>query len=322
MAGLIYMQVSLEQAIVKLKDGEVVAIPTETVYGLAADATNENALRKIYAIKQRPANNPLIVHIAGIGDAEKWAAEFPPLARMLAEAFWPGPLTLVLPAKASVSSIVRAGEPTVALRVPSHPLTLQLLKLSGLGLAAPSANKYTQLSPTTVAHVQTGLGNEVDVLDGGACQVGIESTIVSVLGDDWRLLRHGIITETEIAELVGKPALVSQENLPKAPGQHMLHYSPHTPLQLFSNRARLIAASQLLTQQNSKCAALLIGEGDVPGCKIIQLPSQPEQAAELLYSALHILDDLKQDYLLVELPPSTPAWAAIYDRLSRAGHAR
>lgn len=315
------MRVNLEQAIKKLKDGEVVAIPTETVYGLAADATNENALLQIYAIKQRPANNPLIVHIADISHVGNWAAEFPPLARKLAEAFWPGPLTLVLPSMPHVSNIVRAGEPTVALRVPSHPIALQILKSSGLGLAAPSANQYTQLSPTTAAHVYAGLGDEVAVLDGGACEVGIESTIVSVLGDDWRLLRHGMITEAAIVALTGKPPLVSQVDLPKAPGQHLLHYSPNTPLRLFSDRAQLIDACKTLTQQNLKCAALLIGEGNVADCEVIQLPSQPGQVAEQLYSALHTLDELKLDCLLVELPPDIPAWAAIYDRLSRAGHA-
>lgn len=316
------MYVNVAQAVNKLKNGEVVAIPTETVYGLAADASNENALLQIYSIKQRPANNPLIVHIADISHVGKWAAEFPPLARKLAEAFWPGPLTLVLPANPHVSNIVRAGEPTVALRVPSHPMALQILNSSGLGLAAPSANKYTQLSPTTAAHVRAGLGDEVAVLDGGACEIGIESTIISVLGDDWRLLRHGMINEGEIVALTGKPALVSQVNLPKAPGQHLLHYSPHTPLQLFCDRTQLIEACNTLSRQDLTCAALLIGEGNVPSCKVIQLSHQPEQLAEQLYSALHALDELKLDHLLVELPPDIPAWAAINDRLSRAGHAK
>lgn len=316
------MLISLDEAIAKLKNGEVVAIPTETVYGLAADATNEDALRKIYAVKERPANNPLIIHIADISEAEHWVAEFSPLARQLATAFWPGPFTLVLPAKDNVSNIVRAGEPTVALRVPSHPLALQLLRLSGLALAAPSANKYTQLSPTTAAHVQAGLGAEVAILDGGACQVGIESTIVSVVGDEWRLLRHGMITEAEIVKLAGKPALLTLDYLPKAPGQHLLHYSPHTPLQLFSDRAELNIACNTLKQQHLACAALLLNAGDMPDCKVIQLPNQPDLAAEQLYNALHTLDDLKLDCLLVELPANTPAWAAIYDRLSRAGYSK
>ena len=153
------MRVDLQQAIAKLKAGEVVAIPTETVYGLAADASNDGALRQIYAIKQRPADNPLIVHIADATQVQNWAAEFPPLAQKLARIFWPGPFTLVLPAKPKVSSILRANQPTVALRVPNHPLTLQILQQSGLALAAPSANKFTQLSPTTATHVQAGLGD-------------------------------------------------------------------------------------------------------------------------------------------------------------------
>ncbi|MES2181920.1 MAG: L-threonylcarbamoyladenylate synthase [Pseudomonadota bacterium] len=314
------MHVSLAEAITKLKSGEVVAIPTETVYGLAADAANDNALRQIYVVKQRPANNPLIVHIADINQVTDWAAEFSPLARRLAQAFWPGPFTLVLPAKASVSSIVRAGEPTVALRVPSHPLALQLLKLSGLALAAPSANKYTQLSPTTAAHVAAGLGDDIAILDGGACQVGIESTIVSVDGDDWRMLRHGVITEAEIVKLAGKAALLGTDNAPKAPGQHALHYSPRTPLLLFNDKTVLIRECETLAQQNLQCAALLIGAGNAPECTVIQLPSQPELVAEQLYSALHSLDDLKVDYLLVELPPNIPAWVAVLDRLSRAGY--
>ncbi len=314
------MRVSLDEAIAKLKAGEVVAIPTETVYGLAADARNESALRQIFAVKQRPAYNPLIVHIADISHVEQWAAEFSPLARKLAEAFWPGPLTLVLPAKASVSSIVRAGEPTVALRVPNHALTLALLQMSGLALAAPSANKYTQLSPTTAEHVATGLGNDLAILDGGACQVGIESTIVSVEGENWRMLRHGMIAEAAITQLTGKAALISRDHLPKAPGQHALHYSPRTPLSLFIDRAMLIRQSEVLAQQNIQCAALLIGEGSLPECTFIQLPNQPEQVAEKLYSTLHNLDDLKLNRLLVELPANIPVWAAVLDRLTRAGY--
>lgn len=313
------MQVSLAEAIALLKRGEVVAIPTETVYGLAADASNDEALRQIYAVKERPATNPLIVHISGIHQVDNWAAEFPPLAKKLAEAFWPGPFTLVLPAKSSVSSIVRAGEPTVALRVPAHPLALQLLKDSGLGLAAPSANKFTQLSPTTVAHVVSGLGDDIAVLDGGACQVGIESTIVSVEGNEWRLLRHGMISEAAIEAVAQRPALQDGKLIPKAPGQHLLHYSPRTPMQLFQDRTTLLLAAKELNQNHTAYAALLIGIGEQPVSPVMQLPGQPDQVAEQLYSALHTLDELKVDQLLVELPPHTPEWAAVRDRLSRAG---
>ena len=184
------MRVSLEQAIAELKKGEVVAIPTETVYGLAADATNDAALKKIFTIKQRPADHPLIVHISDIGQVQNWVTVFPEVAVKLARAFWPGALTLVLPAQDHVSRVVRGGESTVALRVPNHPVSLALLRQGGLSVAAPSANLFTQLSPTTASHVASGLGDAISVLDGGACAVGIESTIVSVAADgQWQLLR-------------------------------------------------------------------------------------------------------------------------------------
>lgn len=311
------MQVNLNQAIAKLKAGEVVAIPTETVYGLAADATNEEALRQIYAVKQRPADNPLIVHIGDVAQVPDWAAEFSPLALTLAKAFWPGPFTLVLSAKASVSAVVRANEPTVALRVPGHSLTLQLLKESGLALAAPSANKYTQLSPTTAAHVLAGLGEQVAVLDGGACQVGIESTIVSVAGNNWQLLRHGIITEAQIRAVAGKPAIVGAYSIPKAPGQHRLHYSPKTPLKLFDGLPSLTVYQQNSTQI---CAALIID--DYPPQNLdfsyIYLPKKNAEVAEHLYEALHRLDALNVAQLLVLMPPNSPEWLAILDRLNRA----
>lgn len=310
------MRVTLEQAIAKLQQGEVVAIPTETVYGLAADARQEDALRQIYAIKQRPTNNPLIVHIASLAQVDDWAAEFPALAQKLAQAFWPGPLTLVLKAKPEVSRIVRANEPTVALRVPAHPLTLSLLQHSGLSLAAPSANKYTQISPTTPQHVENGLGNNIAVLDGGACQVGIESTIVSVTGNDWQLLRHGMISAKEIEEITLKPPMAQAKHTPKAPGQHLLHYSPRTPSQLFNHRQDLLAYAQ----QQPNCAALLFGAANTQIPSTITLPNDPIQAAERLYDALHRLDAMQKACILIELPTNTAAWQAITDRLMRAGY--
>lgn len=338
------MRISLDEAASRLKNGEVVAIPTETVYGLAADATNDAALQQIFTIKQRPADHPLIVHISDMSQVNDWAAEFPDTAFRLAKAFWPGALTLVLPAKSHVSRVIRGGESTIALRVPNHPTALALLKLSGLSVAAPSANLFTQLSPTTAEHVEAGLGNAIPVLDGGACRVGIESTIVSVAADgQWQLLRPGMISEDDIARAAGTPqqagiAIVdktlakSQAHetqtpeiqspkapLPKVPGQHALHYSPRTPLLLFKDKAALLREFEVLMQRHLKCAALLIGAGDAPNCTVIQLASQPEQVAAQLYSALHSLDGLNVDRLLVELPPNTPAWAAVLDRLNRAG---
>ena len=320
------MRISLDQAAVLLKAGEVVAIPTETVYGLAADARNDNALQKIFSIKQRPADHPLIVHISDISQVANWASVFPEVAIKLAKTFWPGALTLVLPARSQVSRVVRAGESTVALRVPSHPVALSLLKLSGLSLAAPSANLFTQLSPTTVEHVEVGLGDNVPVVDGGPCQVGIESTIVSVnAAGDWQLLRPGMISEEDIISVAGstqqaKIGSAMQEVTPKAPGQHALHYSPRTPMLLFKDRATLILESKLLKEANLSCAALLMGAGDTPNCALLQLVDSPQQVAKQLYSALHYLDALKQDRMLVELPLNTAAWAAVIDRLSRAGY--
>lgn len=310
------MQVSLSEAVDLLKQGKVVAIPTETVYGLAADASNETALDEVYRIKQRPANNPLIVHIASSKQVKDWATDFPPLAQKLAEVFWPGPLTLVLPARSDVSTIVRAGEPTVALRVPAHPLAQQVLQQSGLGLAAPSANKYTQLSPTAAKHVEAGLGQDTPVLDGGACQVGIESTIVAIEGDQWRLLRLGMISENEIALVAGKPACINDQSIPKVPGQHLLHYSPTTPIKLFKSKATLLAFSK----QETNCAALLLGDDAAASCITFNLPNVPAMAAEKLYDTLHQMDALGVSLLLIEAPPFTAEWLAIHDRLSRASH--
>jgi len=310
------MQVDLAQAITLLKRGEVVAIPTETVYGLAADATNDAALRQIYSIKQRPADNPLIVHIADANQVLDWAKEFPPLAQKLAKAFWPGPFTLVLPAKESVSTIVRGNQPTVALRVPGHPVALQLLQQSGLALAAPSANKFTQLSPTTAAHVAAGLGEAIPVLDGGACKVGIESTIVSVEGDDWQLLRLGMVPEANIHAVAGRPALQQQIDLPKVPGQHLLHYSPKTPIKLFATRKDL----NNFVSSHKNSVALVIGEGVPPNCQHFTLSNRPDEVAERLYDTLHQMDALKVELLLVQTPPELPEWLAINDRLTRAAH--
>jgi len=321
------MRVSLEQAIAELKQGGVVAIPTETVYGLAADATNDSALKKIFAIKQRPADHPLIVHIGDISQVQDWVTAFPEVAIALATAFWPGPLTLVLPAQSHVSRVVRGDEPTVALRVPNHPVALALLTQGGLSVAAPSANLFTQLSPTTAAHVEAGLGEAIPVLDGGACHVGIESTIVSVSADgQWQLLRPGMISEQAIAAVAERaahpqaPADAAAQPLPKAPGQHALHYSPRTPLLLFKGRPALMQECAQLQQAGLSCAAMLIGDGDVPNCPNVQLPNAPEKVAELLYSTLHQLDAMKVDRLLVELPPNLPIWLAVLDRLSRAGY--
>jgi L-threonylcarbamoyladenylate synthase len=313
------MRIQLQEAIHKLKHGEVVAIPTETVYGLAAHASNEDALRQIYAIKARPSDNPLIVHIADVNQVEHFASEFSPLAQKLAQVFWPGPFTLVLPAKNTVSKIVRGNQPTVGLRVPNHPLALQLLKESGLALAAPSANKYTQLSPTSADHVLAGLGNAMPVLDGGACEVGIESTIVAVQGGDWQLLRLGMVTEASIEAVAGCAAKKLIQAI-KAPGQHVLHYSPRTPMRLFASREALITSADAHIKSHASAAVLVLGSGAVPNCTCFELNKNAADVAQQLYDTLHKMDALGVKALLIEAPPNAPEWLAILDRLTRATH--
>lgn len=315
------MRIHLQEAINKLKNGEVVAIPTETVYGLAADASNEEALRQVYALKERPSDNPLIVHIANMNQVQNFASAFSPLAKKLAQSFWPGPFTLVLPAKNTVSKIVRGNQPTVALRVPNHPLTLQLLNESGLALAAPSANKYTQLSPTTAEHVLAGLGGALPVLDGGACDVGIESTIVAVQGENWQLLRLGMLTEANIEEVAGCPAKIFSQPI-KAPGQYLLHYSPRTPIRLFAMREELIISVNAHINSHVKVAALLLGSGALPNCKCFELKKNAVDVAQQLYDTLHKMDALGVKELLIEAPPNESEWLAILDRLTRAAHSR
>lgn len=324
------MQISLTEAISLLKQGEVVAIPTETVYGLAADATNPIALKKIYQIKERPQTNPLIVHLVDATQVNHWATEFPPLAQKIAQAFWPGPLTLVLEAKPHVSGVLTANQPTVALRVPNHPVALELLQKSGLALAAPSANKYTQLSPTTAAHVEAGLGQKIPVLDGGACKVGIESTIVHVCKNatghwQWQLLRQGMVSKKQLIEvtqmLPAELQAVSQKV--HVPGQHHLHYSPKTPLALVNDKKLLLEKVKQCVAENKSCAVLLLEDNsseDAWPCDVSLLPASAEIYAELLYATLHTLDGLKVEQLFVELPPKTPEWSPILDRLQRAAH--
>ncbi len=329
------MRIHLDEAINLLKQGEVVAIPTETVYGLAADASNPEALQKIYAMKKRPANNPLIVHLANQEQVENWATHFPPMAKKLAQHFWPGPLTIVLNAKSQVSKILTAGQNTVALRVPNHPIALQLLEKSGLALAAPSANKYTQLSPTTSAHVEAGLGKNMPVLEGGASKVGIESTIVHVYEDaqknwQWQLLRQGMVSEASIVEIAGQAMknITTLQETPKVPGQHLLHYSPKTPLSLCLTPEAILEKIQAL-QKNKKTFAMLMFDEDTfekskfeqpVACVVKTLPKNPEIYAEHLYATLHFLDALKVQELLVLSPPNEVAWLPVLDRLHRASH--
>jgi L-threonylcarbamoyladenylate synthase len=307
-------------AVEVLRGGGLVAFPTETVYGLGADASNVEAVKKIYAAKGRPRNHPLIVHLARAGELERWARAVPQAARILAARFWPGPLTLVLQRAASVNDFVTGGQETVALRVPSHSVAQALLAAFGGGIAAPSANRYGRVSATTAEHVRTEFGNTVDyVLDGGACDVGIESTIVDVSGARPALLRPGNITASQLESALGAPLAATTPASPRAPGTLAKHYAPQTPLMLMEGDLVLELAGSM-TRQGMKVAVLARSAKQplLEGLSWIAASHDPAQYAHDLYANLRILDAAGCSAILVEAPPLEPAWAAVHDRLSRA----
>lgn len=289
-----------------LRGGQIVAIPTETVYGLAGDASNADAVAHIYVAKGRPDFNPLIVHIPDKAAAER-LADFNELADRLANAFWPGPITLVLPLRddAPVTKAVTAGLPTIALRCPAHPVMQAVLAKSGLDLAAPSANISGGISPTRAEHVLTSLGGAVPlILDAGACAAGLESTIVAVRADGWQILRPGPVTELQISEIAGSGAIPMTETKIEAPGQLASHYAP-------SKQVRLNA--------NAKAdGEYLIGFGAVDGNDNLSLSGDLAQAAAHLFDALHRADASAAQSIAVAPIPGEGIGVAINDRLARA----
>lgn len=316
----------LLQAVARLRDGNVVAFPTETVYGLGADARNEAAVRRVFEIKQRPADHPLIVHLAEVAQAEDWAADIPETARLLMARFWPGPLTLILRARDDVPRVVTGGQDSVALRVPSHPMALALLNAFGGGLAAPSANRFGAISPTEAWHVRASLCDQVDmVLDGGPCRYGLESTIVSLLEARPRVLRPGALPVAALREVLGAGGIETGEpaaSAPRVPGALSGHYAPATPLEVYPLE-QLIARAEALLADGLRVAVLrgnrsLRGKPALPPLPQFLLPSQPEPYGRGLYARLRELDRFAFDRLLVEAPPEGEAWWAVNDRLARA----
>lgn len=290
----------VERALAVLRAGGLVAIPTETVYGLAADASNPEAVRRVFAVKGRPANHPLIVHIAGAELLAEWAATIPPSAAVLADACWPGPLTLLVPRGSRVIDEVTGGLSTVGVRVPAHPLTLQLLVEFGGGLAAPSANRFGRVSPTTAAHVRADLGDDVDfVLDGGPCPVGVESTIVDCTVDPPQVLRPGGISGDEVASLLDM-TLGASAGPSRAPGMLASHYAP---------RARVILV-------NSTAEALSIATLH-PGAEVLD-DDELAHYAHTLFSRLRDADDRGVPTVIAVLPPAEGLGHAIRDRLTKA----
>ncbi len=321
MSSLREALVVVEEAAAVLRRGGLVAFPTETVYGLGADAENPSAVARIFAVKGRPAGHPLIVHIGSIALLDRWAVAIPVLAWRLAERFWPGPLTLILKRSRRVPDVVTGGQDTVGLRVPDHPVAAALLEAFGGGIAAPSANRFGRVSPTTAAHVREELGEAVDcVLDGGPCQVGIESTILDLSGARPRLLRPGAVVPEALAEILGAmPARPAPgERMPRVPGALRTHYAPRTPLNLVHAEALAPEIEQRLAR-GERVAVLARTTASVPQrCVWRVMPSDPQGYARELYAQLRALDALGVDRLLVEVPPDTTAWKAVRDRLARA----
>ena len=316
---------ALDAAVRLLEAGELVAIPTETVYGLAADAANDAAVRRIYAVKGRPASHPVIVHLHRQADPLRWASALPRTARTLIDAFWPGPLTLVLPRRPGVAQACAAGQDTIALRCPAHPLTQALLarfRAGQGGLAAPSANRFGRISPTCANDVRAELGDAVAlVLDGGPCSVGIESTIVDCSSDDPRILRPGGLGATELAEVLRcDPGLLQRATgaaAPRVPGALAAHYAPRTALSL--RAADAIDADWAHAHRVGVLAPRAAPAAN-PAAHWLQLPGDAAGYARTLYAALRALDARALDSIWVEQPPSGAAWDAVRDRLRRAAH--
>ena len=289
------------RAAVLICAGELVAFPTETVYGLGANALDAAAIDKIYAAKGRPPGSPLIVHVSSLEMARSLVREWPEGAEKLARIFWPGPLTLVLPKQPHVPDRLTAGLDTVGVRMPSNPIAVALIQAAGVPIAAPSANRFTELSPTTAQHVRDGLGDRIAMLlDGGRTTVGIESTVLSLAGSAAVLLRPGMVTRQQIEEVIGPIQVLGPvaEGAHTAPGLHHRHYSPKTPLMLI---------------QAGESAP--IGNGIV-----IEMPADPRAYAAVLYERLHAADGQGWDWIAIEQPPSGEEWAAIRDRLDRAAY--
>lgn len=316
----------IDQAAALIRRGGVVAFPTETVYGLGANALDPEAIARIYAAKGRPSHNPLIVHCADLEAAKKLAAWWPPEAEALARRFWPGPLTLVVRKRDLVPDAVTAGLPSVGLRVPRHPVAIALLRAASVPIAAPSANRYTELSPTTGAHVARGLGERVDaLLDAGPTSLGIESTVIDLTGDQPVLLRPGSISALELEEVLGRrplaPGEYSAEAPRPAPGMTPRHYAPRASLLLFHDTADWpgTIVPDFPDAPKGRVAALLRTLPDVDGVeRVVRMPREASGYGSVLYAILHQLDEEGYNFVLVEMPPAGSEWAAVTDRLVRA----
>lgn len=322
---------SIQTALAQLARGGLIGLPTETVYGLAANADDDAAVARIFAAKGRPANHPLIVHVADAAGVDHYASAVPAFARRLMAAFWPGPLTLILPRRAGHAAAAAGGQDSVGLRCPSHPVARQLLQACAAhqppihGLAAPSANRFGRVSPTTAQHVAEEFGDALPVLDGGACSVGIESTIIDCTRGQPVLLRPGVLSLAALASACGQRVL-SKEELPaltpRASGTLLAHYAPKATVRLMS-AAELQAALNILADDARHVAVYARSALRLPGQPALRasMPDTPEAAAHELFARLRAFDDVGARLIWVEAPPEDPAWDGVRDRLQRAAAA-
>jgi L-threonylcarbamoyladenylate synthase len=316
-------QKQIEAAVEALRAGELVAFPTETVYGLGANANNPEAVRKIFALKGRPSSHPVIVHVDDAKYLQRWVQEMPPAAQALADAFWPGPLTLVLKRGPAVHDVITGGQDTIAVRIPNHPIARQLLTAFGGGIAAPSANRYGHVSPTRTEHVREEFGDDVPVvLEGGDSKIGLESTIVSCLGAETRLLRPGFITASQLRAVVPGLIVGADPSGPRVPGSAVRHYSPSTPLNIVPGR-ELAKVIQEFASTEAKVAVLGMKPPSIasPFMTWINAGNRPDLYARNLYSNLRTLDKSGARMILVEDVPEGERWDAVRDRLKRAATA-
>jgi L-threonylcarbamoyladenylate synthase len=333
MAEKIVTDISVSAGAAKIAAGELLAFPTETVYGLGADACNDAAVARIFAAKGRPADHPLIVHVAQSEAALHFAAEIPDFAQRLIDAFWPGALTVILPRKAGIAKSSAGGQDSIGLRCPAHPVARELLaecaKLGVFGVSAPSANKFGKISPTTAAHVKAEFGDAVDVLDGGACEIGIESTIIDCTRGAPVLLRPGVLTPAQLEAGMGQPltdltatsALAAPRALiaPRASGTLESHYAPQAPLRLMDAKA-LQTALDLLGSEGKNIAIYARASLHIKSDHLIirRMPHDALATAQQLFAVLREFDTLHAKLIWVEAVPSDPVWDGVRDRLLRA----
>lgn len=311
---------AIEQAADLLRAGHLVGIPTETVYGLAADATNPAAIKKVFEAKQRPIGHPLIVHLSDPEQIHQWVDRVPDIVWPLIDQYWPGPLTLLLPKKSGVSDFITGGQPGVAIRMPAHPVALETIRLLGGEIVAPSANPYGRISPTSASHVLRGMAGRIAaVLDGGECRVGIESTILDLTGNSPAIARPGQVSRAELETFLGM-AITNQATAGQAvPGNVKHHYQPVTPT-IGVPAERLPEALADLTGRAGR-TGVIWWRSPPPESEVyepIRLADNPDDYARMLYTAMHALDQAGLTRIVIELPPRTEPWLAIHDRLGRA----